>query len=66
MVRKILNITFMKKFISLAKLCVALLAGIGGIGYALYSQAYVIAIAVALLVWLAWPSINEAWKDLNS
>ena len=56
----------MGKFISSFKLIVAALGCIGGLGYACYNQAWVIAAAVVLLSWLAWPAIKEAFKDLNS
>lgn len=54
------------KFFSFFKLIIAIVACIGGIGYALYQGGYVIAVAIALLTWFAWPSIKAAWCDLNS
>lgn len=56
----------MSKFVSFFKLCVAFLAGIGGFGYAMYCKAYVIAVAIILLVWLAWPAIKAAFKDCDN
>jgi len=56
----------MKKFFSFFKLIVAFLAGIGGFGYAMYCKAYVIAVAIILLVWLAFPAIKAAFKDCDN
>lgn len=54
------------EFLSFFKLIVAFVACIGGIGYACYSGAYVIAVAIALLTVLAWPVLKAAWKDIKS
>jgi len=54
------------EFIAFFKLIVAFLACVGGFGYACYSGAYVIAVAIVLLTVLAWPVLKEAWKTLNS
>lgn len=53
------------EFLSFFKLVIAFVACVGGIGYACYSGAYVIAVAIAMLTWLAWPAIKAAWKDIN-
>lgn len=42
-----------------------LMGSIGGFGYAIYCKAYVIAAAVALLAWMAFPKAKEyfeKWK----
>ena len=54
------------EFLSFFKLVVAFVACLGGIGYALYEGAYVIAVAIVLLTVLAWPSLKAAWKDIKS
>ena len=54
------------EFLSFFKLIVAIVACIGGIGYACYSGAYVIAVAIVLLTILAWPVLTAAWKDIKS
>lgn len=54
------------EFLSFFKLIVAFVACIGGIGYALYEGAYVIAVAIVLLTVLAWPVLKAAWKDIKS
>ncbi len=48
-----------KRFISFFVLCLFFLGSIGGIGYAIYSGAYLIAVGVAGLTYLAIP---EAYK----
>ena len=55
-----------KDFLAFAVLCIAIVGIVGGIASALYIGAYVPAIAVALLGVLAWPTIKNAWKTLNS
>lgn len=42
------------------------MGSIGGIGWSLYNRGYVIAIAVAVLAVMAWPTalrIFEAWRE---
>ena len=39
------------------------LGAIGGTGYALYSRAYVIAIAVVVLAVLAFPVVKKIFQD---
>ena len=38
---------------------------IGGIGYAVESKAYVIAVAVGMLGYMALPMAKNWWKELN-
>ena len=46
----------MKKIICFFALCLYILGTIGGIGYCLYSHAYVIAFSVVVLAVLAMPT----------
>lgn len=55
----------MKKIISFALICLYALGVIGGIGYTLCCGAYLIALGVAALGWMAWPKVVECWKVLN-
>lgn len=55
-----------KEFLSFAVICIAIVGIVGGIASALYIRAYVPAVAVALLGVLAWPTIKDAWKTINS
>ena len=56
----------MKKFVAVLWLIVYLVGVIGGIGYAAYSQAWFIAICVALLGVMAFPKFLEAFKELSN
>ena len=39
------------------------MGSIGGFGYAIYSQAYVIAGAIVLLSWMAFPKAKEYFNE---
>lgn len=55
----------MKKLLYFFVLALALLGIIGGIGYTIWQKAYVIAIGIAALTFLAWPKIREYFKLLR-
>ena len=55
-----------KKALSFFELCAYGLGVIGGIGYACYCRAWVIAIAVAVLGAMAVPEAREAYKRLTA
>jgi len=38
------------------------MGSIGGFGYAIYSKAYVIAVAILLLAWMAFPKAKEFFE----
>lgn len=52
----------MKKFAYLFGLCAYVVGTIGGIGYAIYNKAYLIAICVAVLAWMGFP-VAKKWFD---
>jgi len=52
----------MKGILSFVMICLFALGVIGGIGYACYNGAWVIAIGVAALGWMAWPKVVEYYK----
>lgn len=54
-----------KKILSLILLFVYAMGAIGGTGYAIYSGAYLIAVAVVVLAAMAIPTVVECWKELN-
>ena len=61
------NKSNMKKyFVALGWLAVYLLGVIGGVGYAAYSGAWVIAVCAALLGVMAFPKVKEAFKMLSN
>ena len=55
----------MKKLLYFFVLALSLLGAIGGIGYTIWQKAYVIAIGIAALSFLAWPKIREYFKILR-
>lgn len=55
----------MRKFISFFGLFLYIIGTIGGIGYCLYNKAYVIAIAVAVLSVMAFPTVRNMFKYLT-
>ena len=55
----------MRKFISFFGLFLYIIGTIGGIGYCLYNKAYVIAIAVAVLSVMAFPTAKNMFKNLT-
>lgn len=56
----------MKKlnWIAFFGLCAYVLGAIGGLGYALYSKAYLIAVCIVVLAIMAFPKAKEWWKGL--
>ena len=46
------------------ELCAYALGSIGGLGYCLYSRAWVIAAAVVVLAVMAWPEARYAFRRL--
>lgn len=55
-----------KYFVAFFWLAVYLLGVIGGVGYAAYSGAWVIAVCAALLGVMAFPKVKEAFKMLSN
>ena len=53
-----------KGFIYFALICLYLLGTIGGIGYACYNHAYLIAIGVAAVAAMAFPYIKGKFKKM--
>lgn len=51
-------------FISFIIMALYILGSIGGFGYALYSGAYLISIAVIALAVMAWPTAKKCIEDL--
>lgn len=60
------KIKMKKYFVALGWLAVYLLGVIGGVGYAAYSGAWVIAICVIMLGVMAFPKAKEAFKVLSN
>ncbi len=56
----------MNKIFSFIMICLYLLGLLGGIGYAIYNSAYVIAVGVAALGYMAFPKVKECFNDLQS
>ena len=54
----------MKKYIYLVILFLYAMGVIGGIGYTLYCNEYVIAVAVAVLGAMAYPTAKELYKKI--
>lgn len=55
----------MKSFISFIIICLYVLGAVGGFGYALYSGANLIGIAIIALAVMAWPTVRNAFKELT-
>ena len=55
----------MKKFFAFIMICLFGLGAIGGIGYSLYCGAYVIAVGVAALTWMAIPELKKYFTTLT-
>ena len=53
-----------KEIISFLILALYILGAIGGFGYAMYSDAKLIAVAVLALAVMAWPTAWKCIKDL--
>lgn len=54
-----------KQILRLVVLMAYAMGAIGGTGYALYSRAYLIAIAVVVLAVLAFPVVRKIFQDLT-
>ena len=54
-----------KQILRLVILMAYAMGAIGGTGYALYSRAYLIAIAVVVLAVLAFPVVRKIFQDLT-
>ena len=52
------------KIISLILFFAYIMGSIGGVGYALYRKAYVIAFAVIVLAAMAFPVFKKHWNNL--
>ena len=53
-----------KEIISFIILALYILGSIGGFGYSIYSEAYLISIAVLALAVMAWPTAKKCFKEL--
>jgi hypothetical protein len=53
----------MKSIFNFAMICLYLLGSIGGLGYALYNKAWLVAIGVAVLAYMAFPKAKEYYND---
>lgn len=56
----------LKKFAKLLELGFYCVGSIGGFGYCCYSNAFVVALGVAVLAWMAFPEAKAAFIDLSS
>ncbi len=54
----------MKKVLDFAGLCAYVVGAIGGFGYAMYCKAYFIAVCVAALAAMAFPTAKKFFLDL--
>ena len=55
----------MKKIISFLLLCLCVVGAIGGIGYAIYCNAWPVAVGVAVLSYSAWPEFKKYFTTLT-
>jgi hypothetical protein len=53
-----------KEFFSFLILALCILGAIGGFGYAMYSDAKLIAVAVVALAGMAWPTAKKCLDNL--
>lgn len=60
-----LELSFMKKILCFIALFLAIVGVIGGIGYALYCKAYVIAFSVFVVGGLAYPQVKRLYLYLT-
>lgn len=51
-------------FFNFMMICLYLLGSIGGVGYAAWNGAWVIAVGVAGLAYMGWPKVYEYYKKL--
>jgi hypothetical protein len=58
-----MNKTIIKKqFIAFLIIAAYILGSIGGLGMVLWCKEYVIAVGLAVVVWLAFPKVKEYYK----
>ena len=55
----------MKKLFAFVMICLFGLGAIGGIGYCYHCRAYVIAVGVAALAFMAWPELKKYFTNLT-
>lgn len=55
-----------KGFFAMFMMMAYAMGSIGGFGYAIYSEAYVIAGAIILLAWMAFPKAKEYFYDFRN
>jgi hypothetical protein len=55
----------MKNFFSFAMICLYVLGVIGGLGWALYSGGYLIAVGVVAVAYMAWDKMVEYYHNLT-
>jgi hypothetical protein len=55
----------MKKIVYFLMMCLYALGVIVGVGYCLHSGAYLIAVGVAAVGWMAWPKVVEYFHKLT-
>ena len=55
----------MEKIVCFFILCLYVVGVIGGIGYAIYGGAWPVAIGVAVLGWMAFPKLKEAFEKVT-
>lgn len=54
------------EFLAFAVLAIAFVGIVGGVGFSVYNGAYLIAVCVAALGVLAYPTIKKAWDTIRS
>ena len=55
----------MKKYFSFIMICLYVLGVIGGLGWALYSGGYLIAVGVCAVAYMAWDKVVEYYHNLT-
>ena len=55
----------MNKIVYLLLLFLTAIGIIGGIGYSIYSNAYVISVGLIATAYVAWPGIKDLYKKLS-
>ena len=51
-----------KQFVAFLILCAYILGSIGGLGMVLWCKEYVIAVCLAVVVWMAFPKVKSFYK----
>lgn len=54
----------MRKFKEFILIFLWMLGSIGGVGYALYNDAWPIAVGIVVVAWMSWPELADYFKDL--